>query len=83
MDADEFAEWMAIDNIEPFGDDWKQAGTVAAATQQIWTKQRITPEQFMPIVRTARKSAEDIQSELKHFAALHNAKIEKLEQRGG
>lgn len=30
MDSREFAEWMQLDAIEPFGDDWLQAGTVAA-----------------------------------------------------
>lgn len=30
MEPHEFDEWMAEHNIEPWGDDWRQAGIVAA-----------------------------------------------------
>lgn len=81
IDSAEFAEWIAYSNIEPFGDDWEQAGTIAAAGQQVWTKRKMTPEQFIPRVKTT-KTVEEIQRELAQFAAMHNAKIERLEQQG-
>jgi len=35
MDAVEFAEWQAYYRIQPFGDDWAQASTVAWMLYQV------------------------------------------------
>ena len=57
MDAKEFGEWIAFHNIEPFDDDWRQTGMIAAATQNIWrTKGKpLEPEDFMPIKKQHRE----------------------------
>ena len=35
MDAVEFAEWQAYYRIQPFGDDWAQASTIAWMLYQV------------------------------------------------
>jgi hypothetical protein len=32
MDAAEFLDWQAYWSIEPFGDEWRQSGQIAAST---------------------------------------------------
>lgn len=33
MTPDQFDEWLAEHNIEPWGDDWQQAGTIAKVVE--------------------------------------------------
>lgn len=56
MDAREFAEWIAYDQIEPFGAlrDDQRAGTIASAVVNIW-KSSGTPldwQDFFPSYET-------------------------------
>jgi hypothetical protein len=50
LSSREISEWMAFWENEPFGDEWRQAATVAAASSMAWAKPgaKISPEQFMP-----------------------------------
>lgn len=48
IDAQEFAEWQAEYNLEPWGDDWQQAAMQAAASMQPWTKSSIDRDSLIP-----------------------------------
>ena len=44
-------EWIAYYMVEPFGDDWEQAGTVAAAAANAMRgkeDEMVGPEDFIP-----------------------------------
>ena len=51
LSSREISEWMAFYELEPFGDEWRQTGTIAAAAVAPYAKAGVTvkPEQFMPI----------------------------------
>jgi len=75
--AREFQEWQEAYAIEPWGDDWLQAGTIAATMVNMWSKSKVKPERFIPSVKSSRKkTAEQMESEMMHFARLHNAVID-------
>lgn len=61
--------------IEPWGDDWMQAGTIAAASVAPWTKKKITPEHFIPKARVPKTAAE-IERQMNQWARMHNARID-------
>ena len=51
IDSREFAEWKAYYLEERFGDDWQQAGTIAAAATNVMLGKGVTPTQpsdFIP-----------------------------------
>ena len=51
VDSAEFAEWLALYQIEPWGDDWRQAGAQCAATVNVHRKRggrRSDPDDFIP-----------------------------------
>jgi hypothetical protein len=76
MDAVEFEEWKAYYRVEPFGDDWQQAGTIAAATVNTWSKRKVKPEQFIPKTK-ARKSPEEIERQMNQWARAYNARLKQ------
>lgn len=51
MTARQLEEWKAFWELEPFGDEWRQTGVLAAAVTQPYTKKPIEPETFMPATR--------------------------------
>ena len=58
MDSKEFAEWMAFYNLEPFGDEWRQAGMQCATTANCaaFRKGKAKQiEEFMPIKNQQRE----------------------------
>lgn len=50
-DSHDIAELFAFENIEPFGDEWRQAGLIAALIHNQHAKRGKQVEDFMPIVR--------------------------------
>lgn len=74
MDAREFAEWQQLYAMEPWGDDWLQAGTVAAATVNLWSKRKYKPEAFIPRAKEQQTAAE-IEAAMMRWAAAYNAKL--------
>ena len=50
-DSFDIAELFAFENIEPFGDEWRQAGLIAALIHNQYSKRGKGVEDFMPIVR--------------------------------
>ena len=49
IDSAEFAEWQAFALLEPFGDEWRQAATIAHVTAAVWAgKKSPKVEAFMP-----------------------------------
>lgn len=82
MSAREFAEWQEYYKIEPFGDDWLQAGVTASAiaNSSPWVRKRVKPGDFIPRVK-ARKSPEEIEREMMQQARMHNKRLEQQQQR--
>lgn len=83
ISAREFQEWQEYYKQEPFGDDWEQAGTIAATNVNLWSKRKVTPRQFQPGGQVKRKKTpQQIEAELTHFARLHNAKVAARQKNG-
>ena len=49
MDAAEFAEWMAFNAIEPFGDEWRPVAQVTAVVANHLSGKQFTADDWMPI----------------------------------
>lgn len=82
-DAREFQEWQELYRIEPWGDDWMQAGVIAATSVNLWSKKKVKPEQFIPKEKsTRRKTPQQMEAEMQHFARMHNAIAERKEKQG-
>ena len=73
MSSAEFSEWIEYYKQEPFGDDWQQASTIAWASAQPWSRQKIKPESFIPRYHKPRQSRDEVVEKLKAFANRHNA----------
>lgn len=62
MDSDEYVDWMAMFQLEPFGDEWRQAATPAAAIHNAMGGKKkggaFTPDDFMPTGNRAQTPAE-------------------------
>lgn len=68
INSREFTEWLALYEIDPWGDDWAQAATVTTAALSPWTKRRLNPQDFIPGRRQARRqSREEVAHRLKLF----------------
>jgi hypothetical protein len=80
MSAREFAEWFEYYKIEPFGDDWLQASTIAAAQVGVWSKQKIKADAFIPRAKQRDDKAAII-AKLNRFAQMHNDKEARKGQR--
>ncbi len=48
-----FEEWKAAFRVEPWGEDWKMAGTIAAAAVNPHIKKQMSSADFIPKYRTA------------------------------
>lgn len=82
ISAREFQEWQELHRIEPWGDDWLQTGTIAATLVNLWTKLKVKPERFIPAEKSSgRKSAQQMEAEMMHFARMHNAVIASREKK--
>lgn len=75
--AREFQAWQEYYRQEPFGDDWQQAGTVAAAVVNVWAKRPVDPNRFIPREKAvSRKNPKDIEAAMMHWARLHNSVVD-------
>lgn len=81
MDIVEFRTWFAAYQLMPWGDDWLQTGVLAAAVAGPWTKKRLKPDDFIPKRRAARPDVRTIELQMRHWAAQHNARIEREQRR--
>jgi hypothetical protein len=81
MTAREFQEWQEYYKQEPFGDDWLQASTIAAVTEGVWRNGRTRMDKFVPSTKPRpRSSSRQLETQMMHIAALHNARIEREQQ---
>ena len=74
--ARQLEEWKAFWELEPFGDEWRQVGVLACATQQAMAGRSYKgkPEWFMPAVRSVAKSAGEVWNQLDGFFRQKKAK---------
>lgn len=79
MDSREFTEWMEYYKLEPFGDDWLQAATIAATTVGVWSKRPIRLSQFIPTA-SRKQSPEEIEAIMTQWALQHNARVAKKQE---
>lgn len=68
---------MELYRIEPWGDDWMQASTIAAVTQGVWSKGRLKLDKFVPRATRRRRDPKELEMELRQFAAQYNARLKK------
>jgi hypothetical protein len=71
----ELTEWQALYRMNPWGDDWMQASTIAAVSQGVWSKGRIRLDKFVPRQHVARRDPSELEIQMRHWAAQHNAKF--------
>ncbi len=75
LSGDELDIWIAAHNIEPFGDDWQQAGTIAAATLLPHTKRggkELKPQDFIPTMkRRTQQTPEEMGAVFESLKADH------------
>ena len=69
LDCAEFAEWVAFWSIEPFGDLWRQTGSICCTTALVNGNKFSKPEDFMPSARKQSQSPEEMQQELRKIPA--------------
>lgn len=69
---------LAAYRIQPWGDDWQQAATIAAVTCNVWRGKRraLMPDDFIPSSRKRFQSEQDMEIMLKAMAAENNRKFE-------
>ncbi len=60
----ELANWKAMFELEPFGDEWKQTATVAAATNRAMGG-NAKPEDFMPPRIVRQQSSDEMEMHLR------------------
>jgi hypothetical protein len=85
MSATELAEWRAFYVVEPFGQTWQQAGTVAAMVGNAAGGKKgggaFKPVDFMPSRPAARhrhrQSSDEMLAVMKAFATAHNGNNSK------
>lgn len=57
IDSRELSEWAAFADVEPFGDDWRRSGEIAAILHNVHRKKEsppVTAEDCMPVKRQQR-----------------------------
>jgi len=69
LDCAELAEWIAFWQIEPFGDDYRQTGSICCTTALVNGNKFSKPEDFMPSSRKQIQSPEEMQQELRKIPA--------------
>lgn len=69
--VEQFNEWIAMYRLEPWGDDWAQAGTIAAAVFNASgnIKEPRSPVEFIPGELERVKAANNAAEWAKKYAA--------------
>jgi len=67
LSSADFAEWMAYDQIEPFGESRAdlRAGIIAATTANVWRGDDVEPfepSDFMPVFSAENEAADEPQT---------------------
>lgn len=65
-------EWIEYYKQHPFGDDWAQAATVAAATMNPHIKRSVAPDKFIPRIRRKRQTAAEMTAALDELRRRQN-----------
>lgn len=76
MSAREFTEWKEFYKLEPFGDDWHQTATIAAATVSVWSKRPVKLSRFLPGRGKRQQSPAEMEEIMAAWALEHNARWE-------
>lgn len=77
----EYAEWVALYDLEPWGDDWPQAAIVAASVLNSFSRRRVDPASLIPGGRLARRQpVEMVEKQLDLF---FNVARERMQRAGG
>lgn len=74
IDSRELTEWYAFARLEPFGDDWRQTGVLAAVMHNAHSTQKKGAETFMPLEKAEQDGRADYLY-FQIFAAQHNAAL--------
>ena len=70
LDVKEFAEWVAFWTCEPWGDDWRQTGSICCTTALVNGNKFSKPEDFMPSARKKDwQTEEEMKEELRKIPA--------------
>lgn len=78
MDAAEFAEWLAFEQLYGLADGHMVTGQVCATVARSFAGAKVGPGDFAPVYKTqgvARQSDEDMGAKLGAFFRAHNAKV--------
>lgn len=76
---------MAMYRVDPWGDDWKQAGEIVSAISWGQLKKPLKPEDVIPWAKTRRHSRQtpsQMMAVLKQAAAQHNASVAAKKPKG-
>ena len=79
LSSAELAEWVAFWSIEPFGDLWRQTGSICCTTALVNGNKFSKPEDFMP---SARKKDWQTEEEMKEELRKIPAFKKQLDQAG-
>lgn len=78
ISIEQFREWRGFRLLRPFGDEWRQAGMIAAAAFNAnpYKKKPLMPEDFMPptLKPPKRQSNDEITRKLQGWTALYGVK---------
>lgn len=77
--SQEFAEWLAMYERDPWGDDWQQAAGIMSLITYGPLKKPMKPDEFIPGARARRpkQTPSQMLSVFKAFANFQNAKAAK------
>jgi len=48
LSSKQISEWVAFHSLEPFGDEWRQAGVIAATIAEAFRDSKKRPKPFIP-----------------------------------
>ncbi len=75
VDSREITEWMAFYMLEPFGQEWMQAGTIAAEVYRSFTGKKRKPQDYLPVKPPEQEQDGNLMATIfRAFAAEHNKK---------
>ncbi len=90
IDSREFSEWLAYDEVEPFGERRAdlRSGIIAATVANVSRpkgRRVYKPKDFMPDFekRQRKMSGVEMGISFQQFAQLHNAQVAAKKRRGG
>ena len=65
LSSKQISEWVAFYSLEPFGNEWRQAGVIAATIAEAFrdAKKRpkpFTPDDFIPVKESPQKDSSQL-----------------------